>query len=278
MCEFCPKCGRELSEVEKMSDLNMNFEKLNKACKEVNETWREMMKENNPFDTISEIAKDIADRKDKEVALEFTKDICALLKNKGVSPVIDEYKQDIVKENSIEHKYGVEITGLDFTEHDKKFNDEIESLKRQIEKLESIRTRCHESARDSFDLGNYGCLHIVTADELKNSNENVAKIESELFDAQKSADEYYNKCIDLTNQIEKLKSELETKVDFETDGLVKLPIDPLGTANMLINATYKAEIPFLERQVDRNVYDINDLEQIAEHLLVYCKHNREDEE
>ena len=114
--------------------------------------------------------------------------------------------------------------------------------------------------------------------ELKKSNENVAKIESELFDVQKSADEYYNKCIDLTNQIEKLKSELETKVNFETDRLVKLPFDALETANMLINATYKAEIPFLEKQVDRNAYDIDDLEQIAEHLLVYCKHNKESEE
>ena len=86
--------------------------------------------------------------------------------------------------------------------------------------------------------------------ELKNSNEKIAKLESEL----------------------------ETKVDFETDRLVKLPFDALETANMLINATYKAEIPFLERQVDRDVYNIDDLEQIAEHLLVYCKHNREDEE
>lgn len=114
--------------------------------------------------------------------------------------------------------------------------------------------------------------------ELKKSNEKVVKLESELFDVQKSADEYYNKCIDLTNQIEKLESELETKVDFETDRLVKLPFDALETANMLINATYKAEITFLERQVDRNVYDIDDLEQIAEHLLVYCKHNKESEE
>lgn len=32
------------------------------------------------------------------------------------------------------------------------------------------------------------------------------------------------------------------------------------------------------RKVDMNVYDIDDLDQIAEHLLVYCKHNREDEE
>ena len=111
--------------------------------------------------------------------------------------------------------------------------------------------------------------------ELKTSNENVVKLESELFDVQKSADEYYNKCIDLTNEVKKLKSELETKVNFETDRLVKLPFDPLETANMLINATYKAKIPFFDKQADRNVYDIDDLEQIAEHLLVYCKHNKE---
>ena len=76
--------------------------------------------------------------------------------------------------------------------------------------------------------------------------------------------------------ITQLKNELQKKCSFETDRLVKLPFDPLETANMLINATYEAEIPFLERQVDRNVYDIDDLEQIAEHLLVYCKHNQED--
>ena len=137
-----------------------------------------------------------------------------------------------------------------------------------ISKYFKIDGKCYVEASD----------HDKILYELKNSNEKFAKIESELFDVQKSADEYYNKCIDLTNQIEKLKSELEAKADFETDRLVKLPFDPLETANMLINATYKAEIPFLEKQVDRDVYNIDDLEQIAEHLLVYCKHNREDEE
>ena len=80
------------------------------------------------------------------------------------------------------------------------------------------------------------------------------------------------------DEIRQLKHELEEKCRFETDRLVKLPFDALETANMLINATYKAEIPFLERQVDRDIYNIDDLEQIAEHLLVYCKHNRESEE
>ena len=92
----------------------------------------------------------------------------------------------------------------------------------------------------------------------------------------------YNQLMEVEKEsqerIAEIESELETKVDFETDRLVKLPFDALETANMLINATYKAEIPFLEKQVDRNVYDIDDLEQIAEHLLVYCKHNKESEE
>lgn len=184
---------------------------------------------------IEKIAKDIRDRKDNAMAMEFTKCIEELLKKNGVAPKITEYINENVNENSIEHRYGVTIDELDFSEHDKVFKDEIASLKRQIEKLESIRMRCHESARDSFDSGMYGCLHIVTADELKTTKD-------------------------------------------ENDRTVELPFDPLETANMLINATYKAKIPFLEKQVDRNVYNIDDLEQIAEHLLVYCKHNRDGEE
>lgn len=162
------------------------------------------------------IAKDIRDSEDREMALAFTNVVGSLLRENGVVVKTSRYEFETDNEKDknkyiIKKEYGVSFDGLDFTEHDKELKDEIESLKRHIEKLESIRTRCHESARDSFDSGNYCCLHIVTADELKNSNEKVAKIESELFNAQKSADEYYNKCINLTNQIEKLKSELKTK-------------------------------------------------------------------
>ena len=186
---------------------------------------------------LEKIAKDIRDREDKELALAFTNVVGSLLMENGVFVKTSRYEFETDNETDknkyiIKKEYGISIDGLDFTEHDKRFKAEIECLKRQIKKLESIRTRCHESARDSFDLGNYGCLHIVTADELKTTKD-------------------------------------------VNDRMVELPFDPLETANMLINATYKAEIPFLEKQVDRNVYDIDDLEQIAEHLLVYCKHNRE---
>ena len=77
--------------------------------------------------------------------------------------------------------------------------------------------------------------------------------------------------------ITQLKNELQKKCSFETDRLVKLPFDPLETANMLINATYKRENCMNGKIYDKDVYDIDDLEQIAEHLLVYCKHHREED-
>lgn len=191
---------------------------------------------------IEKIAKDIRDREDREMALAFTNVVGSLLRENGVAVKTSRYEFETDNETDknkyiIKKEYGVSFDGLDFTEHDKKFKDEIKQL------------------------------------------------ESELFDVQKSADEYYNKCIDLTNQIEKLKSELETKVDFETDRLVKLPFDALETANMLINATYRRKANGIDRfrgceedTIETDMYSVKDLEQIAEHLLVYCKHNREDEE
>ena len=85
--------------------------------------------------------------------------------------------------------------------------------------------------------------------------------------------------------ITQLKNELQKKCSFETDRLVKLPFDPLETANMLINATYSRKANGIDRlhgceedTIETDMYSVDDLEQIAEHLLVYCKHNREDEE
>lgn len=187
---------------------------------------------------IEKIAKDIRDREDKELALAFTNVVGSLLRENGVEVKTSRHELETNNEADknkyiIKKEYGVSFDGLDFIEHDKKFNDEIERLKKRIGKLASIRVRCHESARDSFDLGNYGCLHIVTADELKTTKD-------------------------------------------VNDRMVELPFDALETANMLINATYKSENCMTGTMSDKDVYDIDDLEQIAEHLLVYCKHNREE--
>ena len=50
---------------------------------------------------------------------------------------------------------------------------------------------------------------------------------------------------------------------------------------MLINATYSRKTSNVEKAftgcnaAKEDIYSIDDLEQIAEHLLVYCKHNKE---
>ena len=135
-----------------MSDLKVTFDKLNNACKEANEVWKKMMEENNPFDTISKISKDIADRQDKEKALEFTKCIGKLLRQNGVTPMIEEYKTGgILKNDKIfEEYYGVAITGLDFTEHDKKFKDEITQLKHDLEKTYNQLMEVEKDAQDKI--------------------------------------------------------------------------------------------------------------------------------
>lgn len=118
----------------------------------------------------------------------------------------------------------------------------------------------HED-RISYANGEYVSLDDFEI-EMQKKNDEIADLRKELRESKD-----YNK---------QIKHELEKKYSFETDRLVKLPFSPLEIANILINATYKDEIPFFEKQVDRNVYDIDDLEQIAEHLLVYCNHNKEE--
>ena len=141
----------------------------------------------------------------------------------------------VVDDNYIpcERKYVGCVVELDFTEHDKVFEDKIELLNRNLN-LQKEKRYEEEIERNYL---------------------------AERF-----------------NQLKAENEELKKRIaEFESKEAVELPFDALETANMLINAKYNAEIPFLEKQVDRNVYDIDDLEQIAEHLLVYCKHNREDE-
>jgi hypothetical protein len=123
---------------------------------------------------------------------------------------------------------------LDFTEHDKVFEDKIAELENII----------------NHKLGNWDKLGITYQEIL------YMKAENDL----------------LKQRI----AELESKETSE------LPFDPLDTANYLINATYERETNEFERgfenlpeKVNSDRYTVDELEQIAEHLLIYCRHNKE---
>ena len=96
---------------------------------------------------LDEIAKDIQEKKDNAMAMEFTKCIGELLKKNGVVPKITEVRTGGTFDkdrNVIEERYGVLIEGLDFSEHDKVFEDKIAKLQIKNEHLVDEKNKLRE--------------------------------------------------------------------------------------------------------------------------------------
>ena len=81
---------------------------------------------------LEDIVKDIQEKKDNAMSMEFTKSIGELLIKNGVKVKMTEYTGNFENGNTFETRYGVTIDDLDFTEHDKPFNDKISELKAKI--------------------------------------------------------------------------------------------------------------------------------------------------
>ena len=104
------------------------------------------------------------------------------------------------------------------------------------EEIGTLRTRCTDSARDMFDKKMYGCLSVVRG-----------------------------------------RKELDCGLNFDS---------PLDFAKSLIEhrthieeraiENAKGAVLVLVPEHDRVTFDFDELEKIAEYLLTYCKHNKED--
>lgn len=123
--------------------------------------------------------------------------------------------------------------------------------------------------------------------EIQSRNNEITQLKHDL-------EKTYNQLMEVEKDAQEKIAELESELEVK-DNLLKikngllgnndeLPTDPIEVAQMLINSTYEYESSALEKALykcgDTRIterYSINDLEQIAEHLLVYCKHHREDE-
>lgn len=229
MCEFCENGLDKEIEIP-----NISLENIKKRLEEMDKITNEML---NPFDSaFDKMVKDIRDRQDNVIAMEFTKCIGELLKKNGVVPKITEYTRNFETDNTFETRYGVSIDELDFSAHDKVFEDKIAELEHII----------------NHKLGDWDKLGIT-----------------------------YQEILGMKAENDLLKQRIAELESMETS---ELPFDPLECANYLINVTYERETSSLERglkglpeKVNSDRYTIDDLEQIAEHLLVYCKHNKESE-
>jgi hypothetical protein len=111
---------------------DISLENINKALKELHGTTNEML---NPFDSVlDKMVKDIRDRQDNVIAMEFTECIGELLRKNGVVPKMTEYTRNFETDKTFETRYGVSIDELDFSEHDKVFEDKYKVLKEEYDK------------------------------------------------------------------------------------------------------------------------------------------------
>lgn len=144
-------------------------------------------------------------------------------------------------------------------------------------------------------------------EELKNGTEfhlEISRLQSEVEkyrkafeDAKKERDcqiaEYQKKIEELTNEKESLETRLKllkSERDDLREEVEKLRntqdfsnLEPIGVANIIINAEGTRENLFGRitgkgATETYRIFDVSELRQIAEHLLVYCNHNGEAEE
>lgn len=157
----------------------------------------------------------------------------------NVDEIIDKIAKDI------EEDHGQKIT-IDFV----KAMDEL--LKRNGVIASFEISKQYGIAFDSLDFTEHDKGF---KDEIKRLKESI-----------KERDSYINQ---LKHDVDELK---------ENNATVELPFDAIEAANFLINEECECDMLFTGRKTRRRKYEIEDLEQIAEHLLVYCKHNNIEEE
>lgn len=217
---------------------NISLENINKALKEMDKITNEML---NPFDSVfDKIAKDIRDRQDNVMAMEFTKCIGELLRKNGVIPKMTKYTRDFGTDNTFETRYGVNIDELDFTEHDKVFKDKIAKLEKKNKDLESCFT---QREQDSTDM--------------------IMKLKQRIAELERKNNQLTESILRQGTKIHELESKESVKpmrIEFHADNGEMLT--PLEVANSLIN---------------QNTFKVYELRELAEHLQVYCRHHNDKE-
>lgn len=100
-----------------------------------------------------------------------------------------------------------------------------------------MHSRFTDSALRDFDSGDYASLCVLTISELSSYKD----------------------------RIEELENEIHTMDCFS---------NPLDVVKMLTSATCEVKNPSIGKPPETKKYTIDELKQIAEYLLVYCKNNK----
>lgn len=287
----------------------MNISEIQKCQEE----YEKFLKESPLHRTIDKISEDILKQKNNAMAMEFTKIICDLLKRYGVHVRCTETKfSENITHNSIEEKYGIIFDSMDFSQHDKYFTDKIKELEEELgisnrEHAKTLWEYCDSVKKEDYEkevsrLQSEVEKYRKAFEHAKKERDcQVAEYKNRAGKDKTELERAKNTINQIDDILEKLFGVRHDTVDkpdeFEkilTDRVKENVVDSLSTepikvSDMLINATYTREKGDMEKAlhkafgndsdtVEENVFDISELRQIAEHLLVYCNHNGEAEE
>ena len=217
---------------------------------------------------------DILEQKNNAMAMEFTRIIGQLLRENGALIRFSQVEiGEDIHHNIIERKYGIVFDSVDFSEHDKEFTDKIKELQSEVEKYR----KAFEDAKKERDcqIAEYQKKIEDLEHDLKTAGEKIQDLAGENMKLQCERNDYKSKSEFL--EVERMRVNKNKFIDF-------LPTEPIKVASMMINAEGEYEHNPLAKALcgeDKGTYrifDIGELRQIAEHLLVYCNHNMEVEE
>lgn len=167
----------------KIPEIKINTGKITAAVTKANEVMSDFLN-NNPFSEFDRIANDIRDRVDNAIAMEFTKYIGELLRKNGVVPKITEYTRDFETDNTFETRYGVSIEELDFSEHDKVFEDKIAELKKDYKTASELLGKYQQEneslKKRIIELENFSCQAEQETESLvEKLKQRIAELENE---------------------------------------------------------------------------------------------------
>lgn len=200
--------------------------------------YEKLLKESPLEGVINKITKDILEQKNNAMAMEFTNIICDLLKRYGVYV------------HCTETKFGEKIT--------------TNSIEEQ-----------YGIVFDSMDFSQHDKEFM---DKIKELEKQLDRIQTTI----NQIDEILEELFGVAHGVEKpgvFKEILKGKVNEKISNF--LPTEPIKVAEILITAKGECEPLHIGNNAFKDTYrifEVSELRQIAEHLLVYCNHNKEEEE
>lgn len=289
----------------------MNKSDLDKMQK-CQEEYEKYLKESPLHSEIEKIARDIRDRQDNVMAMEFTRTIAELLRENGIVVHCEQYEDtQEFSGKSIEVKYGVRFDSVDCTKHDRQFTDKIAELEKELSVKENLlKTKdglCGEEIPKEVTVDGFKCKITQTAQGLYIDRDRIYEIidgeteplKKELERKQteiNQIDEILNELFGVTHDIVKTPNEFEKILKENADNYKSIsdimPKEPIKMAELIIENFKQGIYPIYERDFSGNIKytDVNgekyavetgmyrkyeEVRQIAEHLLVYCNHNLE---